>query len=342
MEQKYLNYSLTNFLEDIEFRQWVKNPTAENEQFFENLQAKFPEKRELIAQARLLILAYNIESTSEATTERAWHQLKRQQMSVSTKSEFVFTMSLRQKYSIAASLTILMLVSLLAWYRFFTFKPIIYQTQYGQMQTVTLPDGSKVTLNGNSRLEIGKEWTDDNVREINLVGEAFFEVIKKPATQQKFVVNTKDLAVIVLGTSFNVSDRNVKTRVVLKEGAVTLKLKNENQTNENQEVVMKVGELVEFSKKSRKFTKQTVNTDNFSSWKDKKLIFEDTAMREIATLIQETYGLEVRFQDEKMSKRKISGTIPSENLTILLTSLETIFDVKITQEDQQLIFESQH
>ncbi len=339
MEQKYQSYSLNDFLEDIEFRQWVKKPTAENEHFFENLQLQFPEKKEIIAQARLLIMAYQVAESAQTTTEQAWSKLKRGQMSV-TASKPIFLMSLRQKYSIAASLTILMLISLAAWYNFSAFKPITYQTNYGQMQTIALPDGSKVTLNGNSRLEINKEWTENGAREVNLVGEAFFEVAKKPVTKQKFVVNTSDLAVVVLGTSFNVSDRDIKTRVMLKEGAVTLKLKN--KATENKEVVMKVGELVEFSKMDKKLTKQIVNTENFASWKDKKLIFENTDMQEIALLIQETYGLEVRFEDEKMSKRKISGTIPSENLTILLTSLETIFEVKITQKDQLLIFESKN
>lgn len=217
------------------------------------------------------------------------------------------------------------------------FEPIVYQTKYGQMQTIVLPDGSKVMLNANSRLEINKEWKETENREVSLVGEAFFEVEKKLSTKQKFVVHTADLDVVVLGTSFNVSDRYAKTKVVLKEGAVTLKLNNERGEAKNREIVMQVGEMVEFSKKENKLIKQKVNAERYASWKENKLIFEDTPMQEIALLIQENYGLEVSFEDESLAKRKITGTIPSQNLQILLSSLETIFDVKITQKNEKLI-----
>ncbi len=338
----YQNYSLEDFLGDKHFRDWVRYPNEQTDEFWKSVQKQSPEKEEIIAQARLILLGFSTkeDSVNEERIDLSWQKMQqRQKLSVHQKSpqrQFFSEPSVRMYMRIAASLTLLVIVSVVFWYRYLRVEPIVYQTKYGQMQTIVLPDGSKVILNANSRLEIHKDWGDAESREVNLTGEAFFEVAKKPATQQKFIVHTADLDVVVLGTSFNVSDRNTKTKVVLKEGAVMLKLNNAWEGKAKQEVVMQVGEMVEFSKKENKITKRKVNTERYASWRENKLIFEDTPMYEIALLIQENYGLKVNFEDEALAKRKITGTIPSQNLQILLSSLETIFDVKIKQQDEQL------
>jgi len=339
--EKYHNYSLEDFLADATFRKWVKTQTVESNQFWEDVQIQFPNMKETIAQARLLVLSYNIEEKelSEETISQAWYGMKRKQLAVYTQKNYLQqNLIIRNKlYRIAATLTFLTLASIAIWYNYFRFEPMIYETKYGQVQTIALPDGSKVILNANSRLEINLAWSDEGSREVNLKGEAFFEVEKKPTNKQKFIVHTADLDVVVLGTRFNVNNRQVKTSIVLTEGSVKLAIRDSKaQAND---LMMQVGDLVEFSKADKSFTKQRVNTEKFSSWKDNKLIFENTQIADIASLIKETYGLDVLFEDEKMGRRKISGTIPSENLEILLTSLETIFNVKIVRKQQQLIFE---
>ncbi|SFF13413.1 FecR family protein [Thermoflexibacter ruber] len=338
----YQNYSLEDFLEDKYFRDWVKCPNEQTDEFWKSMQKQSPEKEAMIAQARLILLGFMVEEevVSKENIDLLWQKVQqKQKLSVFYKNSQrpLFSKPSARMYSVAASLALLMVVSIVFWYNYIRFVPIVYQTKYGQMQTIVLPDGSKVMLNANSRLEIHKEWKETESRELSLVGEAFFEVEKKPATEQKFIVHTADLDVVVLGTSFNVSDRYAKTKVVLKEGAVTLKLNNKQGVRNEQEIVMQVGEMVEFSKKENKLVKQKVNAERYASWKENKLIFEDTPMREIALLIQENYGLEVSFEDESLAKRKITGTIPSQNLQILLSSLETIFDVKITQKNEKLI-----
>lgn len=338
----YQNYSLEDLLEDKYFRDWVKYPNEQADEFWRSMQKQSPEKEVMIAQARLILLGFMVEeeNLSKENIDLSWQKVQQKQrllVSYKNSQKPLFSKPSARVYSVAASLALLMIVSIIFWYNYMRFEPIVYQTKYGQMQTIVLPDGSKVMLNANSRLEINKEWKETENREVSLVGEAFFEVEKKLSTKQKFVVHTADLDVVVLGTSFNVSDRYAKTKVVLKEGAVTLKLNNERGEAKNREIVMQVGEMVEFSKKENKLIKQKVNAERYASWKENKLIFEDTPMQEIALLIQENYGLEVSFEDESLAKRKITGTIPSQNLQILLSSLETIFDVKITQKNEKLI-----
>ena len=100
----------------------------------------------------------------------------------------------------------------------------LYKTDFAQIKHITLPDGSKVTLNANSELKLSLDWSDKGDRQVWLDGEAYFEVEKKPATHQKFVVHTKDIDVEVLGTKFNVNTRHEKAIVSLEEGKIKLSL----------------------------------------------------------------------------------------------------------------------
>ena len=331
----YKNYSLSDLLTDKNFKRWVKNPTLESDLFWNEFQNNFPQKIALVQQARLVILAYKVEEQDITSSQvnMAWQNIEAQNAPVSYqfKPQNIF-LDIKW-YAAAASIALLIVAGTLAWNNYSVPEIMVYQTKYGQLQNIVLPDGSKVTLNANSRLEVNQKWSDEATREVKLTGEAYFEVEKKPKTKQKFVVHTSELDVVVLGTSFDVNDRNVRTSVALKEGSVRI------ETHRNQVVLMKQGELVEFTKADNSFVKKDGTSEKFYAWKDNKLVFENTSIREVASLIQENYGLKVSFTNEALSKRKISGTIPNDNLELLLNSLETIFSIKIKKENEQLIFE---
>ena len=332
----YKNYSLSDLLTDKNFKRWVKNPTLESDLFWNEFQNNFPQKIVLVQQARLVILAYKVEEQDITSSQvnMAWQNIEAQNAPVSYqfKPQNIF-LDIKW-YAAAASIALLIVAGTLAWNNYSVPEIMVYQTKYGQLQNIVLPDGSKVTLNANSRLEVNQKWSDEATREVKLTGEAYFEVEKKPKTKQKFVVHTSELDVVVLGTSFDVNDRNIQTSVALKEGSVRIEL-----THKNQVVLMKQGELVEFTKADNSFVKKDGASEKFYAWKDNKLVFENTSIREVASLIQENYGLKVSFTNEALSKRKISGTIPNDNLELLLNSLETIFSIKIKKENEQLIFE---
>ncbi|NND76753.1 MAG: hypothetical protein HKN39_01040 [Flavobacteriales bacterium] len=142
--------------------------------------------------------------------EEAWQKLNARIEGKETKVIPIFT----QRHvwvSLAASFALL--VGML----FFINNDTTYtiEAKYGQKEVVALPDGSIATLNSGSSLSFSK---DDfkNERRIELKGEAFFEV-EKGST---FSVKTKQGTVTVLGTSFNVCDRNDFYRVSCASGKV--------------------------------------------------------------------------------------------------------------------------
>ena len=97
-----------------------------------------------------------------------------------------------------------------------------YKTAFGETRTVTLTDGSQVTLNANSSLRVPRFGFGKRTRDVTLLGEADFSIKHLP-DDQRFVVQTdKNFEVVVLGTEFLVNTREKGTKVVLNKGKVRL------------------------------------------------------------------------------------------------------------------------
>lgn len=90
-----------------------------------------------------------------------------------------------------------------------------------------LPDGSRITLDKESRLEYDGDFGRDE-RNVRLVGKGFFEVEKMP--DKRFVVEMGDVQVSVLGTTFDASNRTEEGIVSasLVEGSVAFRAGNQN------------------------------------------------------------------------------------------------------------------
>jgi transmembrane sensor len=231
------------------------------------------------------------------------------------------------------------LISALAIYYFINKRGevVSYATAYGQTAKIILPDSSVVTLNGNSSIQYISGWTNEVPREVWLKGEAFFSV-KHTYNHQKFQVYTSDkFSVEVLGTEFNVYNRNAKTRVVLNSGKVTL---NMQESAKQSRLTMKPGELVEFKDSPSKFIKRGVNAAIYSSWIDKKLILDNTSFREIASLLEETYGLSVVVPDKSLYEERFTGIVPCENAGMLLNAVALSFNLTIQKQGNQVKFQA--
>jgi len=229
---------------------------------------------------------------------------------------------------VAAAIVVLIAVSFL-FNLFLQPKEIVHKTAFGERLNFTLPDGTEVDLNAHSTLK----YFSDNPRKVQLQGEAFFRVKKKPESGAKFLVVTDELTVEVLGTVFNVNSRDELTQVVLEEGKVVLKMNNGIQKE------MKPGNLVSFSSKMNKVVeeKQTVRVELHTSWKDGTLIFDNLPLRKAMQKIEETYGLKVVFQNEESGNKTINGGVPMENLDICIKTIEKSAGVIIEKIDNQLV-----
>lgn len=258
-----------------------------------------------------------------------WHRM-RPPMATAPK-----TKKLPRKYWMAASVTGLLMIWATYLLLFTNPEPVIYRTAYGETKSILLSDSTTVTLNANSVLTLTDNFVQQ--REVWIQGEAFFEVAEEPqkptgnATPSltKFIVNTDRLRIEVTGTSFNVRDREDKTQVVLNTGQVRLRPQNNLRSKE---LLMQPGEMVAVSARDGVLTKSTVQPDIYSSWRDHKLVCDDTPLREIAQVVYHEHGKTMIFREDRLAERVISGTLPTHDLDLLLEVLAV--SLKLTIDSQ--------
>ncbi len=202
-----------------------------------------------------------------------------------------------------------------------------YETGFAQRKSLTLPDGSKVTLNANSSLRITALWNNIAQREVWLEGEAYFEVEKKPSSKQKFVVHANELDIEVLGTKFNVNTRHEKATVSLEEGKIKLSVKGTLQsilTKKKSGAVleMKPGDVVKVDTISgvRLFADDAVNDK--SGWVRNEWNFDSTSLRDITGRIADVYGYKTIAAHDSLLDIRISGKLRAANINELLVVLQ--------------------
>jgi len=248
----------------------------------------------------------------------------------------------RKKTFLVASFFILFLGAGLLLYKFaYTVNTNLYKTEFAQVKNITLPDGSRVTLNANSRLTLSSDWGNEGDRQVWLEGEAYFEVEKKIATSQKFIVHTKDMDVEVLGTKFNVNTRHQKAIVSLEEGKIKLSVNGQikqvlNKNYKEEIIEMKPGELVTVDSVKGIDIVKDQNIDFHSGWVRNEYHFNKTTLKEIGTLIKDIHGYTIMAEDENMLLQTISGDLRAANLQELLAVLQFTFKLKFVVENKTI------
>lgn len=243
----------------------------------------------------------------------------------------------RWVYQLAATLTLLAVGIGTWWLLAGPLAETRYQTAFGETRRILLPDQSTVVLNANSELIVKKSWSEDKPREVWLEGEAFFQVQKRTGSgNARFKVHTTDLDVEVLGTSFNVKERDQGTQVVLNTGKVKLNL---THAPTQEFIFMNPGEAVEYTRHSQQVVKREVNPEQLSAWKNNRVILNNTPLSEIAQVMEETYGVEVIFEDSTLASAILNGTsLPTNNREAFLQTLSATLNVQVVEENNSIIF----
>lgn len=327
--------TLEDLLEDTAFQKWATGTDDETAPFWEAWKKQDPEREAMVEKAIAIIrgIPFQITETplEKRMIEAEWkklhaHTVKRSPgLRSGPESKRLRVNPGIRRLRIAAGLALLILAGFLLEY--FVLNPVIeYRTPYGQQLLVVLPDSSEVQLNANTTLTFRKR----NPRKVRLDGEAFFDVRKKPASGANFMVLTNDLTVEVLGTAFNVIEKENKTEVVLEEGSIKLNLNRKFEPD----LYMEPGDLVTFSAQEMQIVeKRQVQTNKVTSWKDGVLEFEDVALTEIMERIETIYGWKAVYYNESLKSRKISLGLPSEDLESALLILSKTMGMKIEQVD---------
>ncbi|RXK85481.1 FecR family protein [Filimonas effusa] len=222
----------------------------------------------------------------------------------------------------------------------------VFITRKGSKTSLILPDGTKAWLNADSRLNYNEDYGIKN-REVSLVGEAYFDVVKNKAIP--FIVHTSTIEVKVLGTAFNVrAYANEKsTEATLVKGAIEVVLKRKSSKNTiilkpSEKIVvqntlpdlntgvsakMPIAEL--FSSKINEKDTTTRETE----WTKNRLVFEQETLENVITTLERWYNVTIEVQ-KTTRFRLYNGTFENDRLEDVLESLKNVgnFNYKIEKE----------
>lgn len=208
-----------------------------------------------------------------------------------------------------------------------------FDTAYGETRSLQLADGSSVLLNANSSLRVPRWGFGADTREVKLTGEANFLVTHTP-DDQKFVVRTANkFAVVVLGTEFSVFARKRGARVVLNKGKVQLHYQEGATTRQ---VTMKPGDLITLDPHNHMQLKTVGHAQQQVFGQQKRFVFDETTLQEVAYLLEENYGLQVSIKDQALAERVLMGSFRADNVDQLLQSISELLDISIVRQGKQV------
>lgn len=198
----------------------------------------------------------------------------------------------------------------------------------GSKIQVTLPDGSKVWLNGGSSLAYTNQFNNDN-RRVELHGEAYFEVQKHQG--KPFTVHTQGYDVTVKGTKFNVSayDNDPISTTTLMEGKVEL-------SDGKQNLSLAPGDAVQLDKATGQL--QRYATDGFADgWRSGRLMYPDITLEQFGRVLSRQYNVNVHLANSQCANMRISVMLQNnETIDEVASALTRITGHNITRNGDTL------
>lgn len=349
----YENYHLEDFLQDEEFKRWVLSPDAESEVFWNNWLISHPHQRKIILKARELLLAVEFEATlpeQDDQDEVLLNILKGETSgSPPQKSLEAPAGSFEGFHSTFMRLAgvMLILITTLAVYINLREKPpdhapvkyITKENPRGQKSQISLPDGTVLWLNSESRIRYPERFTTTH-RVVDLEGEAFFEVASE--SKRPFVVSMGNLDVMALGTSFNISafpeDKNIAVSLVT--GKVLIKessLAGNHQKPRFEEVVLIPGEKLLYDLEDFSVQKSYYDFKTDIIWKDGTIYFDNASYQEVKMKLERWFNVKLVVRNEVGKPWHFSGEFERESLDRILTRIGFVKNFEFEKRDHEVI-----
>jgi len=228
-------------------------------------------------------------------------------------------------------------------------------TKPGSKSKVQLPDGTLVWLNADSRIVYDNNF-QGKYREVQLTGEAYFEVVKDK--EHPFIIHTKTIDIKVLGTVFNVrSYENEKTtQTSLLKGSVEITIHNAGRKivlKPNEKLIVQNGATAlnndrlpvkENNDEALITLKQIHLIEKDSSapetlWIKNKLVFDNEPLEEIALEIERWYDVHVTITNDELKTEKFSGIFEDESMNEVLEALRLTGNFKYSINKKEVTIE---
>jgi transmembrane sensor len=232
--------------------------------------------------------------------------------------------AVRIVWSMAAALVLVIGLSWLALTR-----PEHYQTRFGEQRSILLEDGSRVTLNTASKIEVRLQQAQRVVRLIE--GEALFEVAHDAA--RPFDVVAGDAVLRAVGTQFDVDLRPHGTVVTIVEGIVTWAPRTSTSSNGAPREPLAARDRLVISGMGAGTLQHGANTNATTSWTRNQLIFEHRPLGEVVEEFNRYNREQIEVSAAELRSKEITGVFQSNDAASFLAFLSDIPGVRVRRND---------
>lgn len=191
----------------------------------------------------------------------------------------------------------------------------------GEKKEIKLPDNSDIYINSASSLKYPQIF-DEKQRVVELAGEAFFKVT--PNKEKPFIINTGQISIKVLGTSFNVRsyDEDEWIGVTVSTGKVSVSIFDENSS-----IQLIPSEELWINKKNHYFQKSKKDMLQASSWRDGYLYFDKAPIKDVINTLNRKYAVNIKLE-RPYEEYSITGEHDNKSLQSVLESICFITKLK--------------
>ena len=229
-----------------------------------------------------------------------------------------FPAKMRYLRILPVAASIIVLISSVLWFwNKSSLQETVLLSRTGETKVFYLPDSSRVTLTGDSRLTYNTQFGKTN-RELSLRGEAFFQV--KRDTSKPFIVETSLIQVEVLGTSFQVIAQKLQAEVAEEKGRVKITTQDKKQ-----ESILETGMFVKYGKKDRKLIISTKEDKG----EQQILKFDNAPLSEVIETLNEYYDSHVTLPADYATLR-ITVVFKEVSLEEAIEIINRTLDIQLT------------
>lgn len=197
----------------------------------------------------------------------------------------------------------------------------------------TLPDGSKVWLNEDSRLTYDPRF---NKRNITLEGEAFFEIARDE--RRPFSVQAGSARTTVLGTSFNLRAYPEEDRVELAVKTGRVKFESLKNKNEEAAATLEKGQAAYLVKESPEPVLDETISGNTTAWMTDTLVFDNDQMYKVINDLRKYFRIDIQVEDEGAYDCNFNSTFPQPKLEYVFEELEEAIEgISVTRQGEVYI-----
>lgn len=227
-----------------------------------------------------------------------------------------------KRFAVAATLLIAAFMGSLL-YQNITGPQLIAES-FGNIERITLSDGSRIDLRPYSRLF--QESTSNTAVEYHLEGEAFFDVTSNP--DRVFTVSTNLAKVKVLGTKFILSNWGNSSDVFLQEGRIQFEAISNREA-----IILEPGQSSSVSDEMPSPALSGADAAVFTDWLAGQLEFQNQQVEQVFSELEQHYNIQITRPAE-LNSENLSGSIQLDELSVVLQDLELVLGGTFTQTDE--------